>query len=228
MATGPSGADPARDRHLRRLAPVARRSRSGCCPASMPTTRRAVFVAVIVLALLNVLIRPVLIAILAPISVIAVAIATLVWQVVSFLLLDPLVAGLVVDGFWAAFIGSFVYAIANTVLTAVFSVDAGRLLLRDPRRPAVEASRRRHHDRQAGRPHRPDRRSGPPDPVPPGPGRAGADHGQLAPVEEDEARPLGRPSCHRRRPPARRASSTATTASSRHSGGGRSRRAGCS
>ena len=65
-------------------------------------TRQRSFVAVIVLALLNVLSGRSSSAILAPISVIPVAIATLVWQVVSFLLLDPLVAGLVVDGSWAA------------------------------------------------------------------------------------------------------------------------------
>jgi uncharacterized membrane protein YvlD (DUF360 family) len=92
-------------------------------PGMQATDPGAVIVAVIVLALLNMLIRPLILGVLAPLSVILVAIATLVWQVGSFLLLDPLVAGVSVASVWTALIGSFVYAIVNTFLTALLSID---------------------------------------------------------------------------------------------------------
>jgi uncharacterized membrane protein YvlD (DUF360 family) len=80
--------------------------------------------AAIGLAILNVLVRPVFLALFAGISVIAVAIATLVFQVVSFLALQLFVPDLVVSGIVAALVASLVYAVVNTVLTAVFSISS--------------------------------------------------------------------------------------------------------
>ncbi len=76
------------------------------------------------LAVLNILVRPVFLALFAGISVIAVAIATLVFQVASFFALQYFVPDLVVSGVIAALVASFVYAIVNTVLTAVFSISS--------------------------------------------------------------------------------------------------------
>ena len=68
------------------------------------------------------------------------------------------------DGFGTALVASFVYAIINTILTAILGVDRGgsyygllvqRLLVK----------RSTGHDRQAGPRHHPDRRAGPPDPA---------------------------------------------------------------
>jgi uncharacterized membrane protein YvlD (DUF360 family) len=79
--------------------------------------------AALVLGILNVAIRPVFIAAFAGVSVIAVVIATLVFQVVSFLLLPRLITEIVVSGIVAALVASFMYAFVNTILTAILSIS---------------------------------------------------------------------------------------------------------
>jgi uncharacterized membrane protein YvlD (DUF360 family) len=88
------------------------------------TLGEAVF-AVIVMALLNAAIRPVLLLIVQPLSVIAVAIVSVLFQVVVILLLVPLVPGIEVDGFWAAFWASWLFAIVNTLFTSILDLDRG-------------------------------------------------------------------------------------------------------
>jgi uncharacterized membrane protein YvlD (DUF360 family) len=78
---------------------------------------------VIVLALLNVAVRPLLLGALAPFSPIALAIATLLFQVIAFLVMGAVLPGLEVDGFVPAFIGSWLYAIVNTIMTAILATD---------------------------------------------------------------------------------------------------------
>ena len=51
------------------------------------------------------------------------AILVLILQVVTFLFIAPLAGGVIVDGFFAALIGSFIYAAVNTVLTSILGVD---------------------------------------------------------------------------------------------------------
>ncbi len=92
-------------------------------PGIHATNVRTVAAGVIVLALLNAAVRPVLLGILTPFTPIALAIGTIVFQVVSFMIMGAVLPGLQVDGFLSAFIGSFVYAIINTTLTAVFATD---------------------------------------------------------------------------------------------------------
>jgi len=84
----------------------------------------SLLLAALVLAVLNVLVRPVFLALFAGISVIAVVIATLVFQVVSFYVLPFFVADLVISGVIAALVASFIYAIANTILTSIFSISS--------------------------------------------------------------------------------------------------------
>jgi len=79
--------------------------------------------AALVLGILNVAIRPVFIAAFAGVSVIAVVVATLVFQVVSFLLLPRLIPEIVVNGIVAALVASFMYAFVNTILTAILSIS---------------------------------------------------------------------------------------------------------
>jgi uncharacterized membrane protein YvlD (DUF360 family) len=86
---------------------------------------RDAILAVIFIALFNALLRPVVLAIAAPISLILVGILVLVLQVVSFLVVAQLAPGVHVDAFLTALIGSFIYAIINTVLTAILGVDSG-------------------------------------------------------------------------------------------------------
>ncbi len=84
----------------------------------------SLLLAAIVLAVLNVLVRPVFLALFAGVSVIAVVIATLVFQVASFYILPFFVKDLVVSGVIAALVASFIYAIVNTILTAMFSISS--------------------------------------------------------------------------------------------------------
>ncbi len=82
-------------------------------------------VAVVLMVLFNTLVRPVLLTIVAPISLVLLGILVLLVQVVTFLVIAPLAAGVEVDGFVSAFIGSLLYAAINTALTAILGVDRG-------------------------------------------------------------------------------------------------------
>ncbi len=86
--------------------------------------RDAVF-AVILIALFNAAIRPVVLVLAAPISLILVGILVLVLQVVSFMIASYFAPGVHVDGFATALVASFIYAIFNTLLTAILGIDSG-------------------------------------------------------------------------------------------------------
>ena len=77
------------------------------------------------MALFNAIVRPVVLALARPVSLILVGILVLVLQVSSFLVVAQMAPGVHVDGFVTALIGSFVYAIINTILTAILGVDSG-------------------------------------------------------------------------------------------------------
>lgn len=79
--------------------------------------------AVILMAAFNALIRPLLLAFVAPRSLILTGVLVIVLQIVAFLIIAPLPAGVVVDGFASALIGSFIYAAINTALTGILGVD---------------------------------------------------------------------------------------------------------
>ncbi len=81
--------------------------------------------AIAVMAVINAGIRPVVLAFVAPRSLILTGITVLVLQVLVFLLAAELVTGVELGGLVTALVGSFVYAIINTVLTAVLAVDGG-------------------------------------------------------------------------------------------------------
>ena len=82
-------------------------------------------VAVILIALFNAIVRPVVLALAAPISLILVGVLVLVLQVVAFLIVANYAPGVHVDGFLVALVASFIYAIINTVLTAILGIDSG-------------------------------------------------------------------------------------------------------
>ena len=81
--------------------------------------------AVILMALLNALVRPLVLAFVAPRSLILTGIAVIALQVLVFLGAANLAPGVHVDGFLSALLGSFIYAGINTALTAVLGVDRG-------------------------------------------------------------------------------------------------------
>ena len=78
---------------------------------------------VLLMALLNAIVRPVLLAFVAPRSLIATGILVLVAQVAVFYVAAEIAPNVHVDTVFHAIVGSFVYAIANVVLTAVVGVD---------------------------------------------------------------------------------------------------------
>src|SRR5690242_16567060 len=63
-------------------------------------------VAAVVLGVLNILVRPLLLALFAGVSVIAVVVVTLAFQIVSFLILPRFVSELHVSGILSAFVAS--------------------------------------------------------------------------------------------------------------------------
>ena len=81
--------------------------------------------AVILMALFNAAIRPVVLVFAAQISLVLTGVLVLVLQVVAFLVVAQWAPGVHVDGFVVALIGSFIYAIINTVLTGILGVDSG-------------------------------------------------------------------------------------------------------
>ena len=82
-------------------------------------------VVVIAMALINALIRPLVLGFVGPRSLILTGISVLVLQVLVFLVACNVAPGVNVDGFTTALVGSFVYAGFNTLLTAILGVDSG-------------------------------------------------------------------------------------------------------
>jgi uncharacterized membrane protein YvlD (DUF360 family) len=81
--------------------------------------------AVILMTVFNGVIRTGLLVLAAPFSLILTGVLVLVLQIVAFLLAARLVPGIQLGGVLTALIASFVYAIVNTILTAIFGVDRG-------------------------------------------------------------------------------------------------------
>jgi uncharacterized membrane protein YvlD (DUF360 family) len=86
---------------------------------------RDAVVAVVLMALFNALVRPVLLTFVGSRSLVWLAVLVLVVQILTFLVIAPLANGVEVDGFFSALIGSFVFAAFNTLLTAILGVDRG-------------------------------------------------------------------------------------------------------
>jgi len=80
---------------------------------------------VVLMAILNAVIRPAVLALVAPRSLILTGIAVLLLQVLVFLVAANLVPGVHVGGLLSGLIGSFIYAIINTALTAILGIDSG-------------------------------------------------------------------------------------------------------
>lgn len=92
-------------------------------PGLHATSWMTIVLAVVAMALINALVRPVILAIFASISTIAVIIATLIMQVLVFYLVEWLIPDFSIDSVRAAFFGSIVFALFNTTLGAILSVD---------------------------------------------------------------------------------------------------------
>lgn len=80
---------------------------------------------IVVMAIINAVIRPVVLAFVAPRSLVLTGITVLLLQILTFSVAIRIVPGVASDGLLTALIGSFVYAILNTVLTSILAIDSG-------------------------------------------------------------------------------------------------------
>ena len=147
-------------------------------------------IAVILIALFNAAVRPVVLALAAPVSLILVGILVLVLQVLSFIVVAQWAPGVHVDSFGTALIGSFIYAIINTILTSILGIDSGGSYYGTlVQRLMVNRSAGPH--RQAGPRDHPDRWPRPSDPGRPDARRVGQHDGRHGPRRDPQAVALG-------------------------------------
>jgi putative membrane protein len=87
----------------------------------------AAFFAGLVLGLVNAIVRPVLIFLTLPLTLVTLGLFLLVLNAFCLWLTAALVPGFAVHGFWAAFLGALIVSLVSWVLTAFVS-DTGRLV----------------------------------------------------------------------------------------------------
>ena len=80
----------------------------------------------LVLAILNAVVRPVLVLITLPLTFVTLGLFLLVLNAFCLWLTSVIVTGFVVRGFWAAFLGALLISVVSWVLT-MFVSDAGRI-----------------------------------------------------------------------------------------------------
>ncbi|HLX01672.1 MAG TPA: phage holin family protein [Trinickia sp.] len=73
----------------------------------------------LVLGLINAIIRPVLILLTLPVTIVTLGVFILVINALCFWLCASLLKGFEVSGFWAAFFGSILYSIVSWLLSAL-------------------------------------------------------------------------------------------------------------
>jgi putative membrane protein len=83
-------------------------------------------VAGLVLGLINAVVRPVLVVLTLPFTLLTLGLFLLVLNAFCLWLASVFVSGFAVQGFWAAFVGALIVSVVSWVLTAFLS-DSGRL-----------------------------------------------------------------------------------------------------
>ena len=83
-------------------------------------------IAGLVLALINAIIRPVLVFLTFPITLVTLGLFIFVLNAFCFWLASMFVPGLTVRGFWAAFLGALIVSVVSWILNAFLS-DTGRV-----------------------------------------------------------------------------------------------------
>jgi len=79
-----------------------------------------------VLALINAIVRPILVVLTLPITLVTLGLFIFVLNAFCFWLASVFVPGLAVHGFWAALLGALIVSVVSWILTAFLS-DAGRV-----------------------------------------------------------------------------------------------------
>ena len=82
----------------------------------------------LLLGLVNAVVRPVLIILTLPITLVTLGFFLLVLNALCFWLVAALVKGFYVAGFWAAFLGAIVVSIVSWIMTALIS-DSGKVVV---------------------------------------------------------------------------------------------------
>jgi putative membrane protein len=89
----------------------------------MPSIRVDTFVtaliAALVLGLVNAVIRPILVLLTLPVTLLTLGLFIFVINGLLFWLVGSFVKGFVVDGFWAGFLGAIVYSVISWVLSGL-------------------------------------------------------------------------------------------------------------
>jgi len=86
-----------------------------------------VLVAGLVLGLVNAVVRPVLVILTLPFTLVTLGLFLLVLNAFCLWLTSVVVPGFTVDGFWAAFLGALIVSLVSWILTAFVS-DSGRVV----------------------------------------------------------------------------------------------------
>lgn len=81
----------------------------------------AVFVAAIILGIVNAVIRPILLVLTLPLNVMSLGLLTFVINGLMLMLTSAVVAGFHVTGVWAAILGALVVSVVSTVLSWLVS-----------------------------------------------------------------------------------------------------------
>ena len=84
------------------------------------------FLAGLVLALINAIVRPILVFLTFPITLVTLGLFIFVLNAFCFWLVSVFVPGLTVIGFWAAVLGALIVSVVSWILTAFLS-DTGRV-----------------------------------------------------------------------------------------------------
>lgn len=79
----------------------------------------AALVAVAILALLNVTVKPVLLILSLPVTILTLGLFTAVINAVVFLLAGSIVDGLTIDSFWSALLGSLLFSLVSSLLESI-------------------------------------------------------------------------------------------------------------
>jgi putative membrane protein len=85
-----------------------------------------VFVAALVLGLLNAFLRPVLIFLTLPVTVLTLGLFTLIINAFLFYMAAHLVKGFHVSGYWQAFVAAFVFSLVSFLLNMILGSTTGR------------------------------------------------------------------------------------------------------
>lgn len=88
-------------------------------PGVAVTSITGAFVAAFVLGIVNAILRPILIILSLPIEILTLGLFTLVINAALFWFVGHLGIGLIVTGFWPAFLGALVLSIVSFILSSV-------------------------------------------------------------------------------------------------------------